>query len=78
METLTKTKWKIDPTHSEVQFKVKHLVISTVTGTFKNFEGDLESESEDFDGAEATFSLDANSIDTNDFCILAAKSSRFS
>ena len=65
METLTKTKWKIDPTHSEVQFKVKHLVISTVTGTFKNFEGDLESESEDFDGAEATFSLDANSIDTN-------------
>lgn len=65
METLTKTKWKIDPTHSEVQFKVKHLVISTVTGTFKNFEGDLESENYDFDGAEATFSLDANSIDTN-------------
>ena len=65
METLTKTQWKIDPTHSEVQFKVKHLVISTVTGTFKNFEGSLESENDDFDGAEATFSLDASSIDTN-------------
>lgn len=65
METLTKTQWKIDPTHSEVQFKVKHLVISTVTGTFKNFEGSLESETDDFDGAEARFSLDANSINTN-------------
>ncbi|MEQ9468419.1 MAG: YceI family protein [Ekhidna sp.] len=65
METLTKTQWKIDPTHSEVQFKVKHLVISTVTGTFKNFEGALETENEDFDGAEASFSLDARSIDTN-------------
>ena len=65
METLTKTQWKIDPTHSEVQFKVKHLVISTVTGTFKHFEGALETESEDFDGAEASFSLDAGSIDTN-------------
>lgn len=65
METLTKTQWKIDPTHSEVQFKVKHLVISTVTGTFKNFEGALETDNEDFDGAEASFSLDASSIDTN-------------
>lgn len=65
METLTKTIWKIDPTHSEVQFKVKHLVISTVTGTFKNFEGALETEGDDFDGAEASFSLDVNSIDTN-------------
>ena len=61
----TKTKWGIDPTHSEVQFKVKHLVISTVTGTFKNFEGGLEMEGNDFDGATANFSLDVNSIDTN-------------
>jgi len=65
METLTKTQWKVDPTHSEVQFKVKHLVISTVTGTFKKFEGTLETVSEDFDGAEAAFSIDASSIDTN-------------
>ena len=64
-ENLTTTTWGIDPTHTEVQFKVKHLVISTVTGFFKKFEGALETESEDFDGAEVTFSLDANSIDTN-------------
>ena len=65
METITKTIWKIDASHSEVQFKVRHLVISTVTGSFKSFNGILESESEDFDGAMASFSLDADSIDTN-------------
>ena len=57
--------WNIDPTHSEVQFKVKHLVISTVTGTFNSFEGKLETDSEDFDGAKASFTLDASSVDTN-------------
>jgi polyisoprenoid-binding protein YceI len=65
MDTLTKTTWKIDQMHSEVQFKVKHLVISTVTGKFKSFEGALETDGDDFDGAEATFSIDVNSIDTN-------------
>ena len=67
METITATKkiWAIDPTHTEVQFKVKHLVIATVTGFFKKFSGSVESESDDFDGALVNFSLDANSIDTN-------------
>jgi polyisoprenoid-binding protein YceI len=60
-----KTKWAIDPAHTEVQFKVKHLVISTVTGTFKSFDGSLETENEDFTDAEIEFSLDTNSIDTN-------------
>lgn len=64
-KTMTKTLWKIDPMHSEVQFKVKHLVISTVTGTFNSFDANLESEGEDYDGAKASFSLDVNSIDTN-------------
>ena len=65
MEAAVKTKWIIDPMHSEVHFKVKHLVISTVTGTFKSFDGSLESENEDFQGAAIEFSLDVNSIDTN-------------
>lgn len=65
METLTKTKWAIDPTHSEVQFKVKHLVISTVTGSFKKFSGTVEGDDENFDSARVNFSLDVNSIDTN-------------
>jgi polyisoprenoid-binding protein YceI len=59
------TKWVLDPMHSEVQFKVKHLVISTVTGFFKNFEGQLITEGDDFHNAEVDFSLDINSIDTN-------------
>ena len=62
---MSTTKWIIDPTHSEVAFKVKHLVISTVTGYFRKFEGAAESASEDFNGVSVTFSLDVNSIDTN-------------
>ena len=58
------TKWVLDPMHSEVQFKVKHLVISTVTGSFKTFEGELTTENEDFTEANISFSLDVNSIDT--------------
>jgi polyisoprenoid-binding protein YceI len=61
----TRTKWAIDTTHSEVQFKVKHLVIATVTGTFKKFSGSVETDGEDFEGAEAEFTIDVNSIDTN-------------
>jgi polyisoprenoid-binding protein YceI len=61
----TSTKWVLDPMHSEVQFKVKHLVISTVTGSFKSFEGDLETESDDFSNAKINFSLQVDSIDTN-------------
>jgi len=61
----TATTWVIDPTHSEIQFKVKHLVISTVTGSFKSFEGSVESETEDFEGAKVTFSADTASVDTN-------------
>ena len=61
----TLTKWVLDPMHSEVQFKVKHLVISTVTGSFKSFEGNLETDNEDFTGAKIQFSLHVNSLDTN-------------
>lgn len=51
--------------HSEVQFKVKHLVISTVSGTFKNFTGGATANDTDFENAEIHFSVDVNSIDTN-------------
>ena len=58
-------KWLIDPMHSEVQFKVKHLVISTITGSFNKFEGSAEADTDDFVGAKINFSLDVDSIDTN-------------
>jgi polyisoprenoid-binding protein YceI len=59
------TTWVIDPAHSEVHFKIKHLVISTVTGSFKKFEGTVESEKEDFSDAVTRFSADTASVDTN-------------
>jgi polyisoprenoid-binding protein YceI len=62
--TAVKT-WTIDPTHSEVQFKVRHLVISTVTGYFKTFKGSITPKGEGFDGGKVDFSLDVDSIDTN-------------
>ncbi len=61
----TKTKWVIDPAHSEIQFKIKHLMISTVTGQFNKFEGTIETEDDDFATAIANFSADVNSISTN-------------
>jgi polyisoprenoid-binding protein YceI len=61
----TATKWVIDPMHSEVQFKVKHLVISTVSGFFKSFEGSMDTVNDDFEDADISFSLDIESIDTN-------------
>lgn len=57
--------WQIDPSHSEVQFKVKHLVISTVTGHFSKFEGAAETETDDFSNAKITFNADVDSISTN-------------
>ncbi|GAB3582382.1 YceI family protein [Hymenobacter daeguensis] len=63
--TATATKWTLDPTHSEVQFKIKHLVISTVTGSFKSFEGSMQSDGNTFENAQVEFSLNVDSIDTN-------------
>lgn len=61
----TATKWVLDPMHSEVTFKIKHLVISNVTGFFKKFEGTCEAPDDSFENAEVGFSLDVDSIDTN-------------
>ena len=60
------TLWKSDPAHSEVQFKVKHLMITTVTGYFRKFDLEVETEDEDFTKAKRIeFTADANTIDTN-------------
>jgi polyisoprenoid-binding protein YceI len=57
--------WKIDPLHSEVQFKVKHLMISTVTGDFKAYDATAETASEDsFENAQISFSAQIDSIST--------------
>lgn len=56
--------WKIDPMHSEVQFKVKHLMISTVTGNFGEYDAELSNENEDFSDAKISFSAAINTINT--------------
>ncbi|WP_092905398.1 YceI family protein [Algoriella xinjiangensis] len=57
-------KWNLDPSHSEVQFKVKHMVISTVTGSFDNFEATAESNSDDFSDAKFEFAAHVNTVNT--------------
>lgn len=65
MSTLTAVKWGLDTTHSEITFKVKHLVISTVTGKFNRFDATMESDNDNFDGADIRFEADIDSVDTN-------------
>ncbi|MDQ3291864.1 MAG: YceI family protein [Bacteroidota bacterium] len=60
------TKWAVDPMHSEVQFKVKHLMITTVTGYFQKFNVEAETEDDQFTSAKSVvFTADVNSISTN-------------
>jgi polyisoprenoid-binding protein YceI len=61
---MPKVKWILDPTHSEVTFKVRHLVISNVSGSFSSFSIDAETEGEDFTTAKVNFSIDAGSVNT--------------
>lgn len=58
------TKWGIDPTHSEITFRVKHMMISTVTGWFETFTADVETENDDFSAAKINFSADTASVNT--------------
>lgn len=62
---MSATKWSLDPTHSELQFKVKHLMITNVTGQFGGLTGDIESQSEDFKNTKISFTADVNTINTS-------------
>ncbi|MBI2729258.1 MAG: YceI family protein [Sphingobacteriales bacterium] len=61
---MKKTKWVIDPTHSQVQFKVKHLMITTVTGSFSEFESAVEAGEDDFSDAKISFTAKTASVHT--------------
>jgi len=58
------TKWTLDPTHSELQFKVKHLMITTITGNLKSFTAELDAEGDEFENSKISFEGDINSLDT--------------
>ena len=61
-----KTMWAIDTSHSHIQFKIKHLMISTVTGSFNTFNATVETQNEDFGKAAIQFAADVASIHTGD------------
>lgn len=60
----TKEKWVIDPTHSEIEFKVKHLMVTNVKGKFKEFEASIYTTNDNFMSAEIDCFINAASVDT--------------
>jgi len=62
----TKTKWVIDPSHSEVSFKVKHLMMINVKGVFTEYNASIYTTGDDFTTAEIDFWMNPNSLKTND------------
>lgn len=62
---MSQTKWKLDAAHSELGFKIKHLMISNVSGKFNSFEVDASSDADDFANASINATIDVASIFTN-------------
>ena len=63
-EVMTKTKWDIDAAHSEITFKVKHLMFSNVRGRFKEFDSRIYISGDDFRSAEIDLRINPASVDT--------------
>ena len=59
-------KWSIDPAHSEIAFKVRHLMIAHVNGSFKTFDASIYTTGKDFTSAEIDLWIDASSVTTGD------------
>ena len=56
--------WNLDNAHSEVQFKVRHMMVSNVSGYFRAFSGSMQAEKEDLSDAKFSFEAQIDSIDT--------------
>lgn len=64
-EIMTKTKWSLDTTHSDLSFKIRHLMITNVTGQFTKFDVNAEADEHDFTAATISASIEVASINTN-------------
>jgi polyisoprenoid-binding protein YceI len=62
---MAKTKWSLDPTHSELGFKIRHLMITNVSGNFNKFNIEVEAENDDFSSAKVKADIEVDSINTN-------------
>ena len=56
------TTWKLDPAHSEITFKIKHMMISNVKGNFQTFDAEIQSEDDSFKNAKTTAKIQTNSV----------------
>lgn len=65
MSATAQTKWKLDKVHSSVRFSVQHMVVSEAEGTFKMWDGTVENSKDDFSDAKINFTVDVNSINTD-------------
>jgi polyisoprenoid-binding protein YceI len=65
MAVQAQTNWTIDASHSNVKFSIVHMVVSETEGYFKTYNGKVVSSTPDFDGASIEFSVDVNSINTD-------------
>ncbi|OBS11307.1 hypothetical protein ATE49_16100 [Elizabethkingia miricola] len=61
---MAKSIWAIDPTHSEIGFKVKHMMFTNVSGKFEEIYVNLENEDDHFETSDITFSAEVNSVNT--------------
>ncbi len=59
------TQWNLDPTHSEITFKVKHMMISNVKGSFTDFSAQIEADDDTFKNAKTTATIKTDSVFTN-------------
>ncbi|CAN5859867.1 YceI family protein [soil metagenome] len=64
MAEITKEKWVIDPSHSDIEFKVKHLMVTNVKGSFKEFEASIYTTNDSFTSVEIDCTINPASIDT--------------
>lgn len=59
------TQWKVDPTHTNVGFEIKHMMVSKVRGDFSDLEGTIEGDPKDLENTKINFRIGINSISTN-------------
>ncbi|PRD47566.1 YceI family protein [Sphingobacterium haloxyli] len=62
---MAKSNWTIDPSHSEIGFKVKHMMFTNVSGKFNDFQATITNEDDKFETSQIAFSAQVDSIDTN-------------
>ena len=63
---MSTTKWAIDPTHSEIGFKVKHMMFTNVSGKFDKYEAIVETDGDDFTKSKIEFTAETDSVNTGD------------